>query len=180
MIFLCISGTYAFMNTTPPDEVEECSPLSFEMFLPEGITVEDVVSFKVVEMGAISNIYQIQMVDGSIFYEVLSSVTLEVLPYAAKTACIGVTKSPKACDYVYKAGATLIILFDKQIHERVKTFWSAKISGDRGLASLFTENIAEAREGQAAFEDSRNTTGYPWQTVDIVDYQNRNRVFGDH
>ena len=36
------------------------------------------------------------------------------------------------------------------------------------------------REGQIAFENSRNETDYPWQSVDIIDYSDRNKRFGDH
>ena len=184
ILVICIlsffaSSVFAFIDNTSPDEIE-CAPLSFEMFLPDNIAAEDVVSFEAIEMRATSSIYQIELADGSIFYEVLSSVTLEALPYVAKTACIGVSRSPRACDYVYRAGAALIVLFENELHSRVKSFWAAKISGNKGLASLFTSTLNEAREGQIAFENSRNETDYPWQSVDIIDYSDRNKRFGDH
>lgn len=165
--FVSISSIHA--NDTPPEELE-CAPLSFEMFLPEGMSAEDVVSFELVETGAVSSIYEIHTVDGGKFYEVLSTVTLHALPYAAEYACLGTVKNPKLCKYVHRAGATIINIFEKDLSKKVQKFWAAKVSGAEGFASLFTRTIEDARGGQDAFEVSRSETGYPWQAAKLVNY----------
>lgn len=174
--FISLSSIYA--DNTPLEEELECAPLSFEMFLPEGLSAEDVVSFELIEMGAASNIYEIHTVDGGKFYEVLSTVTLRVLPLAAKTACVGITKNYGLCNYVYKAGAAIINIFEDDLSPKVEEFWAAKISGAKGYASLFTKTRRAARKGQVAFEESRTETGYPWQAANLVTYSNWSERLG--
>ena len=168
----------SFANPVTPEDPCKAA-MSFELFLPPGLSPDEVVSFQLFEEGAASNIYEIRTADGQIVYEVISTAALRVLPMAAKYACIAVIKNPGLCRYVQVAGNAIITIFRDNIKEKLSNSWAARISGDDGYASLYTDNIDEAREGQMAFETSRKETKYPWTAPSIFSYTNATKRYGD-
>lgn len=183
--FMSLSSVYA--DNTPPEELE-CAPLSFEMFLPEGLSAEDVVSFELVEMGAASNIYEIHTVDGSILYRVISYATLKLLPRIAKYACKKTISNSTLCSYVHSAGSAIITLLEEEVvdyieqslKKRIENPWRVRLSGTNGFATIDAYNIQEAREGQDAFEASRERTNYPWNAPSIRSLNNATKRYGTY
>lgn len=172
-----------YAHPTPPYDKEQ--PVSFEMFLPENMAVEDVASFELVEAGEVSNIYRIRTKDGKTYYEVLSMVTLQLLPQIAKAACTvtcyGLVANPSICNlcnYVSLAGSAIIMLNKKGFTQKTENFWRAAIKGSKGFGQLFTRTLSSAREGQTAFKVSRQKTGYPWQSPEVIHYPDDSGYFG--
>lgn len=181
--FMSLSSVYA--DTMPPEELE-CAPLSFEMFLPEGLNAEDVVSFELVEAGAASSIYRVQTVDGTSLYQVISYAALRLLPKVAKHVCLKTITNTSLCGYVHQAGAAIIDLFQDEIttyvEESAKKIinpWRVRLSGSNGLAIIDAYSIEEAKQGKSAFKTSRDLTKYPWDSPYVRSFNNASERFGN-
>ncbi|MDF1699457.1 MAG: hypothetical protein P1U56_26630 [Saprospiraceae bacterium] len=149
----------------------EAPTFHLEVILPSEISIEDVISYELLEESTHSAIYEIHTVDNGVFYQVVSTAALKLLPVAAKYTCLGTIKNPVVCEYVYKVGSVLIELYGQEIKERATNFWKTRITGENGIATLISKSLTEAKDGQLAFEESAKKTDFPWMKPVINTYR---------